>query len=97
MMTQNGFPVVTALIVVPLVAAVALLFMRRDWTVRMTTLAVGILECLLSLPLLGYVPDGPAFQFVEKADWLPALGMTYHLGVDGLSLYMILLTALMLP
>ncbi|HML52566.1 MAG TPA: NADH-quinone oxidoreductase subunit M [Solidesulfovibrio magneticus] len=97
MMTQNGFPVVTALIVVPLVAAVALLFMRREWTVRVTTLAVGILECLLSLPLLGYVPDGAAFQFVEKADWLPALGMTYHMGVDGLSLYMILLTALMLP
>ena len=97
MMTQNGFPVVTALIVLPLVAAVALLFMRREWPVRMVTLAVGILECLLALPLLGYAPDGPAFQFVEQAPWLPALGMTYHLGVDGLSLYMILLTALMLP
>jgi len=96
-MTQNGFPVVTALIVLPLVAAVALLFMRREWTVRTFTLGVGILECLLSLPLLGYDPSGAAFQFVEKASWLPALGMTYHMGVDGLSLYMILLTALMLP
>ena len=97
MMTQNGFPVVTALIVLPLVAAVALLFMRREWTVRTFTLGVGILECLLCLPLLGYAPNGPAFQFVEQAQWLPALGMTYHMGVDGLSLYMILLTALMLP
>ncbi|KHK02825.1 complex I subunit 4 family protein [Desulfovibrio sp. TomC] len=97
MMTQNGFPVVTALIVLPLVAAAALLFLRREWPVRMVTLAVGILECLLALPLLGYAPNGPAFQFVEQAAWLPALGMTYHLGVDGLSLYMILLTVLMLP
>jgi NADH-quinone oxidoreductase subunit M len=96
MMTQFGYPVVTTLIALPLVAAVALLFMRESG-VRMVTLIVGILECLIALPLLSYAPAGPAFQFVEQAPWLPALGMTYHLGVDGLSLYMILLTALMLP
>jgi NADH-quinone oxidoreductase subunit M len=60
-------------------------------------LIVGILECLLCVPLFSYASHGAAFQFEEKADWLPALGMTYHLGLDGLSLYMILLTALMLP
>jgi len=97
MMTDNGFPVVTALIVLPLVAAVALFFLRQERTVRLATLGVGILECLLAVPLFGYAPAGPAFQFVEHAAWLPALGMSYHLGVDGLSLYMILLTALMLP
>ena len=97
MMTDNGFPVVTALIVLPLVAAVALLILRREKAARLVTLGAGILECLLALPLFGYAPSGPAFQFVEHARWLPALGMSYHLGVDGLSLYMILLTALMLP
>ncbi len=97
MMTQSGFPVVTALIVVPLVAAVALLVLRRDGVARLLTLGAGVLECLLAAPLFSYAPDGPAFQFVEHAPWLPALGMSYHLGVDGLSLYMILLTALMLP
>jgi len=97
MMTQFGFPVVTALIVVPLAAAVALLFLRGEKAMRLLTLVTGILECLVALPLLAYDPAGAAFQFVEKAAWLPALGMTYHMGVDGLSLYMILLTALMLP
>ncbi|EFL51078.1 proton-translocating NADH-quinone oxidoreductase, chain M [Solidesulfovibrio fructosivorans JJ]] len=98
MTTQNGFPVVTTLIVLPLVVAAALLVLRRnERTVRLVTLGAGILECLLALPLLSYAPNGPAFQFVEQAPWLPALGMTYHMGVDGLSLYMILLTALMLP
>jgi NADH-quinone oxidoreductase subunit M len=80
-----------------LVVAVAVLFLRQEWTVRVLTLVAGIVECLLCLPLLSYAPDGAVFQFVERADWMPALGMTYHLGVDGLSLYMILLTALMLP
>ena len=42
---------------------------------RLLTLGVGILECLLALPLLAYDPAGAAFQFVEKAAWLPALGM----------------------
>jgi NADH-quinone oxidoreductase subunit M len=97
MMTQYGFPVVTALIVVPLAAAVVLLVARREDLARWVTLLVGIVECLIALPLLSYAPNGPAFQFVEQAPWVPALGMTYHLGVDGLSLYMILLTALMLP
>ena len=98
MTTQNGFPVVTTLIVLPLVVAAALLVLRRnERTVRLVTLGAGILECLLALPLLSYAPNGPAFQFVEHARWLPALGMSYHMGVDGLSLYMILLTALMLP
>ena len=97
MTTQFGFPVVTALLVLPLAAAVTIMGMRRDGAIRILSLGVGILECLLCGPLLTYVPNGDAFQFVEKAPWLPALGMTYHLGVDGLSLYMVLLTALMLP
>jgi NADH-quinone oxidoreductase subunit M len=97
MTTQFGFPVVTALIVLPLATAVALLFLRQERTMRVLTLVAGIVECLLCLPLLSYAPNGAAFQFVERADWLPAFGMTYHLGLDGLSLYMVLLTALMLP
>ena len=91
------FPVLTALIVLPLAAAGILLFLHRERTVRLVTLVVGILECLLCVRLFSYAPQGAIFQFEEKASWLPALGMTYHLGLDGLSLYMVLLTALMLP
>jgi NADH-quinone oxidoreductase subunit M len=94
---QFGFPVLTMLIALPLAAAVLLLFLRRERSVRLLTLSTGILECLLCLPLFSYAPHGPVFQFEEKVAWLPALGMTYHLGLDGLSLYMVLLTALILP
>jgi len=97
MTMQFGFPVLTALIVLPLAAAGVLLLLRQESTVRLLTLVVGVLECLLCLRLFSYAPQGAAFQFEEKADWLPAFGMTYHLGLDGLSLYMVLLTALMLP
>ena len=91
-----GFPVLTLLIVLPLAAAGALLFLRQERTIRILTMVAGVLECVLCLQLLTYAPRGAAFQFEEKADWLPALRMSYHLGLDGLSLYMVLLTALML-
>ena len=94
---QFDFPVLTALIVLPLAAAGILLFLRGERTIRLVTLVVGILECLLCVRLFSYAPQGAIFQFEEKASWVPALGMTYHLGLDGLSLYMVLLTALMLP
>jgi NADH-quinone oxidoreductase subunit M len=97
MTMQFDFPVLTALIVLPLAAAGILLFLHRERTVRLVTLVVGILECLLCVRLFSYAPQGAIFQFEEKASWVPALGMTYHLGLDGLSLYMVLLTALMLP
>ncbi len=62
MMTQFGYPVVTTLVALPLAAAVALLFVRQEAVVRAVTLVVGLLECLLALPLFAYDPAGPAFQ-----------------------------------
>ncbi len=44
-----------------------------------------------------YQPSGAEFQFVEKVAWLPDLGITYHLGIDGISLLLILLTTLIMP
>ncbi|QLA14975.1 complex I subunit 4 family protein [Desulfolutivibrio sulfoxidireducens] len=95
-MADAGYPVLTSLIFMPLVASVVLFFIRQDGFVRGFTLVVGILECLLALPLFGYQPDG-GYQFVEKAAWIPAWDITYHLGLDGLSLFMVMLTAVLLP
>ncbi len=96
-MTQYGYPVLTALVALPLVCSLALFFLRADGVIRSVTLVAGLLEVLLCLPLFAFQPDAAGYQFVEKADWLPALGMSYHLGIDGLSLFMVLLSALMLP
>ncbi len=53
---------------------------------------IGFLVCL---PLAYYFDSGKDYQFVEKADWIPSLGASYHLGIDGYSLLLVLLTGLL--
>ncbi|HWC96235.1 MAG TPA: NADH-quinone oxidoreductase subunit M [Candidatus Sulfopaludibacter sp.] len=51
---------------------------------------------LVSLPLLSRFQTGaPGFQFEERFDWIPTLGAHYHIGVDGISLLMVMLTTVM--
>ena len=47
---------------------------------------------LVSLPLVFRFDPGKDFQFVEKAPWIPTLGATYHIGIDGLGLLLVMLT-----
>jgi NADH-quinone oxidoreductase subunit M len=44
-----------------------------------------------------FVPEESALQFVERAAWVPQLGISYHLGIDGISLPLVMLTVLMIP
>lgn len=44
-----------------------------------------------------FLPEGPEFQFTESATWIPVLGISYKLGVDGISLWLILLTTFLMP
>jgi len=65
---------------------------------RSFALAVATLDLLVSLPLwTRFAAAAPGFQFAESVDWIPAIGITYALGIDGLSLVLILLTTLLTP
>jgi NADH-quinone oxidoreductase subunit M len=97
MMTESTFPILSALVFFPLVGAVGLPFIKDDRTIRLFTLIIGLLETAMALPLLGYRPGVSGFQFVEQVAWVPRWGLTYYLGVDGISLLMILLTVGLLP
>ena len=84
----------------PLVGAVAVAFMprRQEAAVKGLALAVSVLTFVVSLPL--YAVFNPAvadYQFVEARTWMPTLGVTYHLGVDGISLLLVLLTTFLMP
>ncbi len=93
-----SFPLLSGLIFAPLGAAAVALALRRDAAVRWWTLVSTLAVAGLSLPLLThYQPDGPAFQFVERVRWIPPLRIEYAVGVDGLSLVMIVLTVALLP
>ena len=96
-MTASSFPVLSALIFFPLAASLALLMVKGEEAVRRLTLAAGLAEIALALPLASFDLASGGFQFVEKASWVPQWGLTYHLGIDGISLLMILLTVALLP
>ncbi|CAM2060846.1 NADH-quinone oxidoreductase subunit M [Desulfovibrionales bacterium] len=98
-MSESAFPVLTWLIFFPLAAAILLLLLRNGKLIyRVFTLCTGVVELGLSLSLLArFRLDTGELQLVEKTPWVPQWGLTYHLAVDGLSLLIIVLTALLLP
>jgi NADH-quinone oxidoreductase subunit M len=72
-------------------------FKRNDNAVRWVANLVGVLGFLVSLPLwFSFDRSHPEpFQFVEKFDWIPSIGVQYFFGVDGMSALLILLTTLL--
>jgi NADH-quinone oxidoreductase subunit M len=96
-MVDAGFPVLSALIFWPLLAVVVLFFLRGDGLIRAFTLMVGLVEIVLLWPLLAFDVGVAGFQFVEQKPWVEAWGMQYYLGVDGISILMVLLSVLLLP
>ncbi|QLY34485.1 NADH-quinone oxidoreductase subunit M [Nocardia huaxiensis] len=91
----------SVLVFLPLAAAVVLLTVPRlgDGAVRWLWVAVSAVELALTVALwLRYRENSPAagaFAFEEQVDWIPSLGASYHIGVDGLSLPLIAMTALL--
>jgi NADH-quinone oxidoreductase subunit M len=81
----------------PIFFGVVLLAFGRDdqaKTVRWIALIGAVLSLLVTLPLYdGFKLGTSAMQFVEKASWISAFNVNYHLGVDGISLWFVLLTA----
>lgn len=65
---------------------------------RYIALFTTVITFLASLILwFGFKTDTADFQFVEKAEWFKGLGIGYHLGIDGISLFMVLLTTFLMP
>ena len=82
----------------PLAGALVLLLVpkRNEHAIRWIANIVAIIGFVISLPLWSwYNPQGSAFQFVERAEWIPSVGAEYFLGVDGFSALLILLTTMM--
>ena len=86
------------LIWLPIVAAIVVLLLgeRRVAAGRWLSLLASIATLALSVPLLAkFNTQTAAYQFVEKSAWIPLFNAFYALGVDGISLPLVLLTALM--
>jgi NADH-quinone oxidoreductase subunit M len=96
------FPILTAILVTPVIGAILLLFLRDDersaGTVRSVALIVSTLVFALTLLLWNrFDPAQADFQFTERHAWIPAFGISYAIGVDGISLFLVVLTAFLTP
>jgi len=83
----------------PLLGAIALLFFPREAerVMRTFSLMVSVVVFFLSLKLLyGFQPIGE-MQYVQSAPWVPAMGISYKVGIDGLSLFLVLLVTFLMP
>lgn len=90
-----GYPILSTLIWLPIVAGVIVLFAGRNnpKLAKWLSLIAALLTFVLSLPLwFAFDRSTAAMQFVEKFDWIPTYHIQYFLGVDGLSMPLVLLT-----
>jgi NADH-quinone oxidoreductase subunit M len=91
--------ILSCLIFWPLVGALLVALLPRN-VARVGALGVALLNFLFSLHLLAHWDSNSAvdgYKFVQQIAWLPQMGLTYHLGVDGISTGLVILTAFITP
>lgn len=95
---MNGIGLLTALWVVPMVGAVVVILLPSKVFAKYLALAVSLAVLLLAATLaVQFDPAGAQFQFVEDYPWIPTFGTGYILGLDGIALALVVLTAVLVP
>lgn len=97
------FPILTLTTFLPLIGALAILLIRGDEAVvarnaRATALWTSLATFVVSIFLwVGFDNSTADFQFVEKVAWIPSFGLNYHMGVDGISVFFVILSTFLTP
>ncbi len=87
----------TALVFLPLLGALFILMQREERAIWNSAFIFSLIPLALSLYLFAaFNPRDAAYQFVEQYDWIPEFGISYHLGMDGLSLLLVMLTTILI-
>jgi NADH-quinone oxidoreductase subunit M len=93
-------PLLTLLVLLPLVGGVAVLLTGkgRDGAARWLALGVSLVTFAVSLVVWAKFNGATSdYQFVERYTWLPDFGISYHVGIDGISLFLVVLTTFLTP
>ena len=96
---MSGFPTLTVITWSPFVGAVLIMFLarHRPLLVRWIALIATAIPLALSIRIFWlYEREAAGFQFYEELSLVPPLGINYQLGVDGMSLLMVLLTSIII-
>ncbi|MGE4054439.1 MAG: NADH-quinone oxidoreductase subunit M [Vicinamibacterales bacterium] len=99
---MTSFPMLSSLIALPLLGALALLFIRDDEEraplIKLVAIAVSVVVFVWSLVLwMQFDQTSADFQFVERYPWIPAFGINFAIGLDGISLLLVVLSAFLTP
>ena len=98
LLIREGFPLLSFLIFLPLAGSVVLLFRCTESFARLWTMVVTSVTAIASIPLLmGFDTGSSLYQFAEVHSWIPRLGISYVVGVDGISILLVLLTTVIMP
>jgi NADH-quinone oxidoreductase subunit M len=91
--------ILTLITFIPAVGAVVLMLMpRNDKAIRWAALLISVLTFVVSLHLpVHYVSGQPGFQFEVNAAWISSVNIHYHMGADGISMWLVLLTTFLVP
>ena len=92
---NQTFPILSAVIFLPLAGALLLMLLPRQKAlfIKVSALIWTLLEFALSLPLFfNFNEKTPGMQFVERREWFPEWGISYLLGIDGISMLLVMLT-----
>jgi NADH-quinone oxidoreductase subunit M len=93
---MNG-GMLTALIFLPLVGAFFILMQSEERAIWNSAFIFSLLPLALSFYVLfEFNPQMADYQFAEQYDWIPSFGITYHIGIDGISLFLVLLTTILI-
>lgn len=90
----------TLLVLLPVLGGLLVLLLGkgRDGLVRQTALGISLITFAASLLLwTGFDAASADFQFVERYTWLPDFGISYHVGLDGITLWLVILTTFLTP
>jgi NADH-quinone oxidoreductase subunit M len=100
---MEPWPLLTLVTFLPLAGVLLILVLRGEAeavarNARWIALWTSLLTFALSLALWAYFdPTRAEFQFVEHAEWLPGFNIAYHMGIDGISLFFVLLSTFLTP
>jgi NADH-quinone oxidoreductase subunit M len=92
-----GLPLLTLLILCPVAGLAAILLIpgRYPGAIRLAAALSGVAACVVTaLIALGFAPHADGYQFVEFGKWIPGAAIEWHVGVDGISLPLVLLTSI---
>src|SRR5476649_718286 len=100
---MSSWPILSLVTFLPLVGALFCLVVNGpkeavDRNCRSAAMITSMVTFLISLMLwAGFDGTKPGFQFEEKLAWIPSLSIGYHMGIDGISLFFVLLSTLLTP